>query len=474
MDENKNSFDEINEILNGADSKGQPIVPPDADDIAAPQAPPQPESPAPDAQPQMNTAAPEPQSTPANSYPRQSEPQRRPEAYRNAPADGRPQPVHYNPNSAVPRKRKKKKRKKQHSRLPGVLILTTFIFGVSIVLSMVIIGFGKDMLGIGKSDETQLVVINEGDTTEDIANMLVENKIIKSADAFKYFSRLRKSDSSFVPGEHFVRPSMAYEAIIAELTKVQEEEVGESVSVMISEGTNLLDAAQILESNSICKADDFLWQFNSGGFGFEFESKLPAEGNRKFQKMEGFFFPDTYFFYENMKPEEVCQKIYSNFNNKMTEDRYKKMEELGLDLNQLITLASIVQKEAANEAEMPDIASVFWNRIRHPEDFNNKLQSDPTKNYANLVIKKHLDVADQALVDSYNTYETPGLPPGPICNPGIAAIDAVLADKQTDYFYFIANLMTGQTQFSATLEEHDAKQAEIEQSYIDNNFTLDR
>ena len=80
MDENKNSFDEINEILNGADSKGQPIVPPDADDIAAPQAPPQPEPPAPDVQPQMNTAAPEPQSTPANSYPRQSEPQRRPEA----------------------------------------------------------------------------------------------------------------------------------------------------------------------------------------------------------------------------------------------------------------------------------------------------------------------------------------------------------------------------------------------------------
>ena len=77
-------------------------------------------------------------------------------------------------------------------------------------------------------------------------------------------------------------------------------------------------------------------------------------------------------------------------------------------------------------------------------------------------------------LSSINTYETPGLPPGPICNPGIAAIDAVLADKQTDYFYFIANLMTGQTQFSATLEEHDAKQAEIEQSYIDNNFTLDR
>lgn len=469
MDENKSSFDEINEILNGADSKGQPIVPPEEAAAPAPEAP------------QQNEAAPVPEPAPQpasqkplESYPQQRPVQRRPEAYRNENMEGRPQPVHYDPNSAIPRKRKKKKKKKQHSRLPGVLILTTFIFGVSIILSMVIIGFGKDMLGIGKSDETQLVVIEEGDTTEDIANMLVENSIIKSADAFKFFSRLRKSDTAYIPGEHFVRPNMAYEAIIAELTSIKEDEVGESVSVMISEGTNLLDAAQILESNSICKASDFLWQFNSGGFGFEFESKIPEGGNRKFQKMEGFFFPDTYFFYENMKPEEVCQKIYSNFNNKMTEERYQKMEALGLDLNELITLASIVQKEAANEAEMPDIASVFWNRIRHPEDFNNKLQSDPTKDYANLVIKKHLDVADQALVDSYNTYETPGLPPGPICNPGIAAIDAVLEDKQTNFYYFIANLMTGQTEFSATLEEHNAKDEAIQQQYIENGFTLDR
>lgn len=466
MDENKSSFDEINEILNGVDSKGQSIVPPE-EPVAPAQETPQPNEPAPIPEPEP--AAPKP----LEEYPQQRPVQRRPEPYRET-MNGRPQPVHYDPNSAVPRKRKKKKKKKQRSRLPGVLILTTFIFGVSIVLSMVIIGFGKDMLGIGKSDETQLVVIEEGDTTEDIANMLVENSIIKSADAFKFFSRLRKSDTAYIPGEHFVRPNMAYEAIIAELTSIKEDEVGESVSVMISEGTNLLDAAQILESNSICKASDFLWQFNSGRFGFEFESKLTDEGNRKFQKMEGFFFPDTYFFYENMKPEEVCQKIYSNFNNKMTEERYAKMEALNLDLNQLITLASIVQKEAANEAEMPDIASVFWNRIRHPEDFNNKLQSDPTKDYANLVIKRHLDVADQALVDSYNTYETPGLPPGPICNPGIAAIDAVLEDKQTNYFYFIANLMTSQTEFSETLDEHNAKDAAIQQQYIENGFSLDR
>ncbi|MCM1358857.1 MAG: endolytic transglycosylase MltG, partial [Prevotella sp.] len=122
----------------------------------------------------------------------------------------------------LPRKRKKKKRKRRRSRLPGIIILTTFVFALSICLSLVIIAFGRDMLGIGKSDSTHLIVIPNGATTAEISELLKDEGIIKSPECFQLFSRLRKSDSSYIAGEHFVRPNMAYETIINELTTIDE------------------------------------------------------------------------------------------------------------------------------------------------------------------------------------------------------------------------------------------------------------
>lgn len=363
-------------------------------------------------------------------------------------------PVHEVP------KKKKKKRKRKRSRLPGVIILVTLILAVSVCLSLVIIAFGRDMLGIGKSDSTHLIVIPEGATTAEISELLKDENIIKSPKCFQLFSRLRKSDSSYIAGEHFVRPNMAYETIINELTTIDEQKEQETVEVTFPEGCTLYDAAQILEQNGICSADEFIFYFNSGGLGFEFENRLPTDTSLKFYKMEGYLFPDTYFFYENMEPEQVCQKIYLNFDNKMTPERYAKMESLGLSLDELITFASVVQKEAANTDTMLYVASVFWNRLRNADVFP-LLQSDPTSNYAEFV-KSKMDVYDKTIVDSYDTYVSPGLPPGAICNPGIEAIDAVLENVESNYFYFIANIYTGQTYFSETLEEHNAYQEMVE------------
>lgn len=364
------------------------------------------------------------------------------------------------PVREAPRKRKKKKKKKKRSRLPGIIILTTFIFAVSVCLSLVIIAFGRDMLGIGKSDTTHLIVIPEGATTAEISEILKEENIIKSPECFQLFSRLRKSDSSYIAGEHFVRPNMAYETIINELTTIDEVKEQETVEVTFPEGCTLYDAAQILEQNGVCAADDFIFYFNSGGLGFAFENRLPTDTSLKFYRMEGYLFPDTYFFYENMEPEQVCQKIYLNFDNKMTPERYAKMESLGLSLDELITFASVVQKEAANTDTMLYVASVFWNRLRNPDIFP-LLQSDPTSNYSEFV-KTRMDVYDKVIVDSYDTYVSPGLPPGAICNPGIEAIDAVLENVESNYFYFIANIYTGQTYFSESLEEHETYQEMVE------------
>ena len=258
---------------------------------------------------------------------------------------------------------------------------------------------------------------------------------------------------------------MAYETIISKLTDYEEEEK-ETVEVTFPEGITIYDAANILEENGVCSAEDFIFYFNSGGYGFEFEQRLPVDTSLKFNRMEGYVFPDTYYFYSNMDPEQVCQKIYNNFNSKMTDERYAQMEKLGLSLDQLITFASIVQKEAASVDTMTLVASVFWNRYNNQDIFP-LLQSDPTSNYANDVIKPHMEVYDETIIDAYDTYKGAGLPPGAICNPGLEAIDAVLANFQSPYFYFIANINTGQTYFSETLEEHEANQAIVEEQYAE-------
>lgn len=377
------------------------------------------------------------------------------------------------------RKKKKKKKKKQINRLPGVLILVTLIFGISTILSVVIISYGKDMLGIGKSEDTHVIVIPENATTLEVSQMLFENDIIKSAKAFELFANLG-DEKYFVVGEHFVRPNMPYEALLDELTKVPTEEMGESISITFPEGITLIDAANLLEEKHICDAEDFIFYFNSGGFGVDFEQRLPSDSSLKFQKMEGYLFPDTYLFYENSKPEQVCQKIYYNFDTKMKgeftaegktyENRYERMEELGLTLDELITISSIVQMEAANVKDMNDVAAVFRNRIDNKDIFP-KLESDPTSNYADQTVRPNIEYYNQTIIDAYDTYKSPGLPPGAISNPGLDAIDAVLTNKKTDYFYFIANIMTNETFFSKTLDEHNAKEAEIKQYYIDNPIT---
>lgn len=412
--------------------------------------------------PDTEYTAPSQQENPPEEYsPEEIPPEQQP-VYNNAPP-AYPPPPQYRRSSG---NHKKKKKKKRRSRVPGILILTTFIFGVSIILSLVIIGYGKDMFGIGKSDKTHLIIIPENASTEEVASMLETDGIIKSPKFFSLFTRLRNNDKPYISGEHFIRPNMAYETIINELTTIEEEEINESVEVTFPEGITLIDAARELEENGVCSADDFLFYFNSGGFGYDFESRLPTDQSIKFMRMEGYLFPDTYYFYLDMDPEQVCQKIYMNFNDKMTEGRLEKLDNLGISLDEMITLASIVQKEAATTGTMTLVASVFWNRLRNADVFP-LLQSDPTSNYANDVVRPNMEVVDETIVNSYDTYKSPGLPPGAICNPGIEAIDAVLDDYQSNYFYFIANINTGVTLFAETLEEHYANEAQINQEYED-------
>ncbi len=356
--------------------------------------------------------------------------------------------------------KKKKTAKKEHhhksARVYGVLIMLTFVFVVSISLAVGIIEVGKDMLGINGSQRLVLFNIPEGATTKEIAQNLYEDGIIRIPKAFEYFSRLSKDNANFVAGNHEISASMAYETLIAELSKSMADDDSQAVvDVMFPEGITLYDAAMKLQENNVCEAAKFLYYFNAGNLGYEFEEHLPTTNSTlKFYRMEGYCFPDTYTFYEESDPADVCRKIYMNFNLKITNAYYDRMNELGISLDETITLASIIQKEAAHDGDMPMISSVFWNRLNSPE--YSKLQSDVTSLYVENVIKPNIELDNQAIYDAYDTYVCNGLPAGAICNPGIAAIEAVLYPEESDYYYFYANVDTGETYFARTLEEHNA------------------
>ena len=351
-------------------------------------------------------------------------------------------------------KRKKGKRKKKtHGRLIFALIMVTLVISVAVLGAVAAITISKEILGMGRSDTQFSVDIPQNSGTEAIADILQREGIIENPTLFRIVSKPKGADGTYIAGSHKLNPNMTYSDIIEAL---QEEAINprEFVNITFPEGIRLIDAASKLEENGVCSADEFIRVFNSTTYGFDFEKQVKAS-SKKFYKMEGYFFPDTYQFYLEEDPKNVAKKVCKNFEYKVTPDMYGRMEDLGLSLDETITLASIVQSEASDAYDMKLVASVFHNRLNNPDKFP-LLQSDPTSNYSEEVIAENLEIYSQAMCDAYDTYVGGGLPPGAICNPGLDAINAVLYPRETNYYYFCSDLSTGEFFFAETLEEHEA------------------
>lgn len=365
--------------------------------------------------------------------------------------------------TAAPKKKKNKKKKRKKSSVFSALIITFVVLVVSVLISALVMTFGRDLLGINNDTKTRIVNIPTGANTSEISEILKEEGIINHPKLFVFFAGRSDKDGQFTAGEHELRPDMAYETIFEELASPAMNEAG-TVKLAFPEGITLREAADMLESTGVCKADEFINFFNKDArYGYSYETYLPSFVNEKFYAMEGYLFPDTYIFYEDMDVDLVCQKILENFNSKITPEYYERMEELDLTLDQMLTLASMIQAEAGTVEQMSKISSVFWNRLNNSTEYP-KLQSDPTKNYVEDVIKPNIKNGDPEAFNTYDTYESNGLPPGAICNPGLDAIRAALYPADTDYYYFYSNLATRETYFSRTYEEHQAVINRIQQT----------
>lgn len=350
-------------------------------------------------------------------------------------------------------KKKKKKRKKKgkvNNSLFGGVILVVVILTVSLVLAVGGISIGMEYYGIGKTDEDIRFNIPAGSTNSEIADILVNEGVIKNKKLFMLALKIEKP-AAIYPGDITLQPSSGYSEIIENLSQMRESY--KTVSITFTEGESLLEIANKLEKNEVCSAEDFLFEFNKNQ-GYDFENDIDDNGDM-FYRMEGYFYPDTYEFYVEDSASNVTKKLREQFEKKY-ETVKSKIKNSGMSLNEVMTLASIVQLEAASEGEMPKVASVFLNRLDDPDTYP-MLQSDTTTNYINDVIKVEADntASIEHYTECYDTYKCKGLPAGPICNPGMAAINAVLDPKKTDYYYFCNNLKTGETFYAKTLDEHE-------------------
>lgn len=350
-------------------------------------------------------------------------------------------------------KKKKKKRKKKgkvNNSLFGGVILVVVILTVSLVLAVGGISIGMEYYGIGKTDEDIRFNIPAGSTNSEIADILVNEGVIKNKKLFMLALKIEKP-AAIYPGDITLQPSSGYSEIIENLSQMRESY--KTVSITFTEGESLLEIANKLEKNEVCSAEDFLFEFNKNQ-GYDFENDIDDNGDM-FYRMEGYFYPDTYEFYVEDSASNVTKKLREQFEKKY-ETVKSKIKNSGMSLNEVMTLASIVQLEAASESEMPKVASVFLNRLDDPDTYP-MLQSDTTTNYINNVIKVEADntASIEHYTECYDTYKCKGLPAGPICNPGMAAINAVLDPKKTDYYYFCNNLKTGETFYAKTLDEHE-------------------
>ena len=373
------------------------------------------------------------------------------------------------------RKRRNRQRKKQE--VAAKRIASTVV--IIALLALAITGYAgysyvKSSLSPIDPNATSVVQVEipEGSSTKEIGNILVQNKLIKNATIFNYYSKL-KSYNNFQSGYYNLSQSMS----VDELAKaLQESGTAEPVDpiagkVLVIEGYTLEQIAQAVTDNVYTKdtedqtdfsSDAFLETVKNPDFINQMVAKyptlfasIPAAGSGVRYQLEGYLFPATYDYIEDTTIEELIEKMIAATDANL-QAYYGQISSMGLTVNQLLTLASLVEKEGATDVDRRNIASVFYNRL----NIDMPLQSNIAILYAMGKLGQETTLAEDAAIDTnidspYNIYLHTGLMPGPVDSPSLAAIQATLNPSDTDYYYFVADVTTGTVYYSATIEEHN-------------------
>lgn len=352
--------------------------------------------------------------------------------------------------NGVEKKRKYKRKNKFAFRL--------FVFMLFVVLTIAgcYVGYTYVMDSSKNVENLKEIVVDRekgtyveiplGAGTSKIADILAEKGLVKYPYIFKMVSKINGYDGKYQAGTHIVSKDLNYDELMRVLSSKPE-----SVKVTIPEGSTYKQAANILYKAKLISKEKFDKACTNEKFEYEFMKKLPEREYR----LEGYLFPDTYEFDMKAGEAKIISIMLENFNRKFKKEYYERAKELGMTVDQIITLASIIEKEAMDSEERYKISGVFYNRLKKKM----MLQSCATIQYIFLnrdgKVKEKISIEDTQINDPYNTYVVMGLPPGPICCPSEEAIKAALYPEQTEYMYFVAK-GDGTHEFSKTLAQHEA------------------
>lgn len=316
---------------------------------------------------------------------------------------------------------------------------------IAIIITIVAVSVVSDYNGSSRNGDICKITIPQGSSVSAIANILEENGAVDSALAFRIYSKLSGTESKYHFGSYEFKNDIGFEEIAQLLiTKGQK---AQTKTVTIPEGTSVYDytkdvnkkdvtvpgIATLLEKAGVCGKEAFFEALGE----IELEGKLlkNANSDKAYVALEGYLFPDTYEFYvgedEKKYAKLAIEKMIKKAEAVIIDDMYKRADEMGYTINEILTMASIIQMESGqNGNEMANVAGVFYNRMKNPDKFST-LGSSPTCYYGTF------NPSDD---DRYDTYKIKGLPPGPLCSPGEAAIKAALyPTENTPYFYFVTD-----------------------------------
>lgn len=324
------------------------------------------------------------------------------------------------------------------------IIGAVFFAGVFLLVSLFFLG--------NKSEDGKLVnlEIEKGENIWNTASKLKKEGIIESKIYFVWYAYKNDYRGKIKAGKYIISSNLKIPEIIMILTEGDKSGEKESKKITFPEGFSLKQMAERLKENGF-DGDEFLQlaespKYFEDKYGFNFLSDIPEGKN-----LEGYLFPDTHSFFINASAEDIMVKILGNFDNRISEDLIAEIKNQNKSIYEILTMASIIEKESNNAKDKKMVSGVFYNRIRNGQ----ALQSCATLAFVLGKDKPQYSYEDTQVSSLYNTYINVGLPPGPITNPGLDSIIAAIYPTKSNYFYFLNNPDTGETIFSTTLEEHN-------------------
>ncbi|MTI67957.1 MAG: endolytic transglycosylase MltG [Firmicutes bacterium] len=341
--------------------------------------------------------------------------------------------------------KKSDEKMKKHSWIKGFIVILIILFVASYFAGKAYIE--KQLKPMAQRESAKEVTINipKGSTTSSIGNILEENNLIRNSLVFRVVAKLEKVDGLLKAGKYNLNTNMTPKEILNILVKGKVTR--DTITFTIPEGYEIKQIAQRLDKKGLVNKEKFLKETeNISKFKKRFKFLEDISDDLS---LEGFLFPNTYEAYKGADEEEIIEKMLNEFENVYNKHIKDKELKYDFNLNKLITLASIVEREAMIDKERDLVAAVFYNRIK----IRKPLESCATVQYVLGERKENLTYDDLEIESKFNTYKYKGLPPGPIASPGLKSILAALNPADVDYLYFVSN-GDGSHTFSTNYSDH--------------------